>query len=211
MRASITRKTQQGLSRHGAAITMVPMLEETNSVANAGPVLSGEFPLRWERISPAQLEQARDAVRDSNETTLRNYHLLDERTQESGDDRDESAPELVRIEQRLNLVIELLGQVLSSSLNLPAIAPCALSRDRFEWSGLDIPASGECVRLALYLHAHYPKPLVLVGQVTHVVGSADTARVTVQLAPLSESVGDWLDRLIFRAHRRRVAQVRRQK
>jgi hypothetical protein len=211
MRASITRKTQQGLSRHDAAITMVPMLEETNSVANAGPVLSGEFPLRWELISPAQLEQARDAVRDSNETTLRNYHLLDERTQEPGDDRDESAPELVRIEQRLNLVIELLGQVLSSSLNLPAVAPCVLSRDTFEWSGLDTPFSGECVRLALYLHAHYPKPLVLVGQVTQVVRSADTGRVTVQLAPLSESVGDWLDRLIFRAHRRRVALARRQK
>jgi len=187
------------------------MPDETISASTAGPVLSGEFPLRWERLSPSQLEHERDSVRDSNETTLRNYYLLDERTQETSEDRDESAPELVRIEQRLNLVIELLGQVLSHSLDLPPAARCILSRETLEWSGHDIPAPGDCVRLALYLHAHYPKPLMLFGQVTHVVRSADMPHVTVQLAQLGESVGDWLDRLIFRAHRRRIALARRQK
>lgn len=187
------------------------MPDETTNAPDLGQVLSGEFPLHWERVSPTQLEQERDSVRDSNETTLRNYYLLDERTQEPADDRDESAPELVRIEQRLNLVIELLGQVLSHSLNLPSAAPCLLSRKSFEWSASVAPSPGECVRLALFLHAHYPKPLVLFGQVTQVVRNADTSRVTVQLAQLSESVGDWLDRLIFRAHRRRVALTRRHK
>ncbi len=186
------------------------MSDETISASHAGPVLCGEFPLRWERISPEQLEPAHDAVCDSNETTLRNYYLLDERT-ESGDDRDESAPELARIEQRLNLVIELLGQVLAHSLDLPPAAPCTLSRETFEWSGHDIPESGERIRLTVFLHAHYPKPLVLFGQVTHIDRSADTHRVTVRLAQLSESVGDWLSRLIFRAHRRRIALTRRQK
>lgn len=190
---------------------MVPMPDETTSAPNVGPVLSGEFPLRWERVAPSQLEHERDAVCDGNEITLRNYYLLDERTQEPGDDRDESAPELVRIEQRLNLVIELLGQVLSHSLELPSAVPCILGRDTFEWSSHGTPAAGECVRLALYLHTHYPKPLVLFGQVTHVVRGADTSQVVVQLAQLSESVGDWLDRLIFRAHRRRIALVRRKK
>jgi len=117
----------------------------------------------------------------------------------------------VRIEQRLNLVIELLGQVLLNATQLPSSAPCILTRDALEWSGHDTPEQGDCVRLSLYLHAHYPKPLVLFGQVTQVVRGADPGRVTVQLAQLSESVGDWLDRLIFRAHRRRVASARRQK
>lgn len=191
--------------------TIIVMPDETHNTPTAGPVLCGEFPLRWVRVSPSQLEQERDLVHDSNETTLRNYYLLDERTQEPNDDRDESAPELVRIEQRLNLVIELLGQVLAYSLDLPASKSCILSRESIEWSGHDIPATGDCVRLTLYLQAHYPKPLVLLGQVTQVVPSGDTSRVTVQLAQLGESIGDWLDRLIFRAHRRRIALTRRQK
>jgi len=74
-----------------------------------------------------------------------------------------------------------------------------------------VPEPGECVRLAVFLHAHYPKPLVLFGQVTHVLASTGTNRVTVQLAQFSEPVGDWLDRLIFRSHRRRVALARRHK
>ncbi|MBI3775647.1 MAG: PilZ domain-containing protein [Gammaproteobacteria bacterium] len=176
-----------------------------------GPVLSGEFPLRWEHVSPLQLEQERNRANDSNEITLRNYYLLDERIQEPSDDRDESAPELVRIEQRLNLVIELLGQVLAHSLDLPAAVSCILSRASFEWSSYDVPTVGECVRLTLYLHPHYPKPLVLFGQVTHVVRSETTSRATAQLAQLSDAVGDWLDRLIFRAHRRRIALTRREK
>lgn len=190
---------------------MLCMPDPTTSTSNTAPVLSGEFPLRWERIDPTQLEHQRDTARDGNEITLRNYYLLDERTQEPADDRDEAAPELVRIEQRLNLVIELLGQVLSQSLDLPSAAPCILGRTTFEWSGHDTPVPGEVVRLALFLHAHYPKPLVLFGQVTQVVRGVTTSQVNVQLAPLNESVGDWLDRLIFRAHRRRVALARRQK
>lgn len=187
------------------------MSNETPSASNTAPVLSGEFPLRWQRISPSQLEQELDAVHDSNETALRNYYLLDERTQEPGDDRDESAQELIRIEQRLNLVIELLGQVLSHALNLPPVAPCMLSRETLEWSALDAPEPGEYVRLAVFLHANYPKPLILFGQVTQVLHSAGMNRVTVQLDRLSEPVGDWLDRLIFRSHRRHVAQARRHK
>ena len=187
------------------------MPEESTQTPPAGPVLYGEFPLRWERVSPARLEQERAQVSDCNEIALRNYYFLDERTQDSGDDRDESAPELVRIEQRLNLVIELLGQVLAKSLDLPAAAACTLRHESFAWTGHELPSSGECVRLALYLHAHYPKPLVLFGHVTHLERGEETQRVTVQLAPLSESVGDWLDRLIFRAHRRRIALARRQK
>lgn len=187
------------------------MTNETPGVSNTAPVLSGEFPLRWQRISPTQLEHELDAVRDSNASALRNYYLLDERSHELGDDRDEAAPELVRIEQRLNLVIELLGQVLAHSLKLPPLAPCMLSRETLEWSATEVPDTGEWVRLAVFLHAHYPKPLVLFGQVTQVLRSSGTQRVTVQLAQFDESVGAWLDRLIFRAHRRRVALARRHK
>lgn len=208
MRASLTL---EGLSQQRVATTIVCMSDEIHSVPTHRPVLSGEFPLRWERVSPTQQEQVYDSLCDGNETTLRNYYLLDERTQEPGDERDESAPELARIEQRLNLVIELLGQVLSRSLDLPAVAPCLLSREIFEWSDQQAPAAGEWVRLAVFLHAHYPKPLVLFGQVTQVVPRAGTSRVTVQLAQLDPPVGDWLDRLIFRAHRRRVALTRQRK
>lgn len=192
-------------------ITITAMFDEMKNASIESPVLVGTFPLTWERISPAELEQEHNPADDGNEITLRYYYLLDERGHEPAEDRDEPAPELVRIEQRLNLVIELLGQVLSRSFDLPPAVPCVFNREFFEWSSEKLPSPGECIRLAVHLHAHYPKPLMLLGQVTQVVQNSGIQRVTVQLAPLSESVGGWLDRLIFRAHRRAVAQTRRHK
>lgn len=192
---------------------MISMPAESNSPSAEGPVLSGTFPLSWEQVNPEQLEHQADSIHDSNEITLRNYYLLDDRAHEPLDEHDEASPELLRIEQRLNLVIELLAQVLSHSLTLPPAIPCMLTRNSLEWSSSTtaVPISGECLRLTLYLHSHYPKPLLLFGRVVQVDQSAGATHVTVQLAPLNVAVGDWLDRLIFRAHRRRVALTRRHK
>lgn len=190
---------------------MALMSNPSSSVARPGPVLHGVFPLVWEPF-PAELsEHERRAVDEANISTLRNYLLLDSRVNEAGDERDETTPELQRVEQRLNLVIDLLAQLLVRDLPLPASASCEVSRDGVAWTGHSQPAAGTRVKLSLYLNPHYPHPLVLYGIADAVEARGQTHFVRVALSELPEPVAQGLDRLIFRDHRRRVAQTKRGK
>lgn len=187
------------------------MSTPTSSVARPGPVLHGLFPLVWEPCTGELSEPARRAVDEANVTTLRNYLLLDSRTYEAGDEREEATPELQRLEQRLNLVIDLLAQVLSRDLQLPTPASCEVSRDAVVWTAASLPAVGDRIKLSLYLNPHYPRPLVLYGNIESLQARAEGRCARMALSELTEPVAEGLDRLIFRDHRRRVAQTKRGK
>lgn len=188
---------------------MALMSTPSSSVARPGPVLHGFYPLVWEPCAAEISAREAQVVDESNEMTLRNYLLLDHRAQESSEDRDETLPDIQRLEQRLNLVIDLLAQVLSRDLQLPLPVQCELSRDAVEWAGESLPAVGAFVKLSLFLNPNYPRPLIVYGRVEHLDNQADRRAARVVLSGLPETVGEWLDRLIFRDHRRRIAQTKR--
>lgn len=187
------------------------MSNPPSAVARPGPVIHGSFPLTWEVCSDRPNEHAQHVVNEANENTLRNILLLDNRVHDTGDERDEATPEIQRLEQRLNLVIDLLAQVLSRDLHLPVPVPCEISRDVLLWSGDALPAPGAGVRASVYLNPNYPRPLCLYGVVETLEPREQGLYVRVRVSALPEPVGEYLDRLIFRDHRRRIAQTRRSK
>lgn len=185
------------------------MLQISSNTLGEHPVLRGQFPLRWETQATELTELEQQAVNTANEATLRSYYLLDERLHDGGEDREEAAPEIVRLEQRLNLIVDLLGQVLQNSLVLPSPTACVLSRAGVEWTSAEVPILNAAVKLFIYLHPHYPKPLVLYGVVSALESCALGRQITVKWPLLVDPVADGLERLIFRAHRRSVAQSKR--
>ena len=187
------------------------MSNPTSSVARPGPVLHGLFPLVWEPCPDEPGEHARRAVDEANITTLRNCLLLDSRAHDALEDREQVTPEIQRLEQRMNLVIDLLAHVLSRELQLPTPVSCEVSRDAVVWTGESLPAAGERVKLSLYLNPQYPRPLILYGKIDSPETRADGQFVRLVLSELPELVAEGLDRLIFRDHRRRVAQTKRGK
>lgn len=179
----------------------------STSTLGRGVVYETRIPLTWKPLKvlpePSQLL----SLNDHNETVLRTVLSLEEIGSEHSEEGGGSNQELVRIEAKVNLVLNLVGQLLATQSTIPAKVAAVLSATSLEWSGGKLPADGQPLLLEIYLHPSYPRPLRLVG--TTQSGSDPegmTCRVTFQ--GLSEPVQDVLEKLIFRHHRRAIAQAR---
>ncbi len=164
-----------------------------------GITLRGRFPLAWQSLT-APLA---DSVQSANEALLHSLNLLEETTVEGTVSADER-PELIQIETRLNLLIDMVGELLGRLGNRPPECSVELASTSVVWQGDSLPPVGETVELTLWPHSHLPRPLRLSGQVV----SADQGRCRVELDDPGEWVRDGLERLIFRHHRREVARQR---
>ncbi|HTC54708.1 MAG TPA: PilZ domain-containing protein [Steroidobacteraceae bacterium] len=122
------------------------------------------------------------------------------------DKPDESAPDLTRLDFKINLLLDLVGQLVVA--NRPRPAPVAI---RFNSHGAlwhapaPLPLAGTLGVAEIHLRDFLAEPLRLVGTLTQVSAEGE---LTVRFAPVGEALADLLERLIFRHHRRQVAGIR---
>lgn len=154
-------------------------------------------------------EQAR--IRDNNLTLLRALNALEERPAESGEEGHSA--EMRRLESRLDLALVLLGRLLREREAVPDPRELRMSAAGIAWTpGEPVPAVGATGVIEVYLTTHAPQPLSLPATIQ---ASGDEAgnpgefpREAVFEDP-GDSVRDALEKLIFRYHRREVADHRR--
>lgn len=161
--------------------------------------------LRWAPRAPADgSETARH--HEANEEFLRAMAVL-ETHPEFDEERSSVAQALARLDLKIGLLAELVGRMLARQLALPEPVPVRLTTRSIEWRGTELPAPGTEVEVELYLRPEYPFPLVLPGRAVET--GATPGAVRVALEALSEPVQEWLERTIFRHHRRAIALSRR--
>jgi hypothetical protein len=122
------------------------------------------------------------------------------------DKPDESAPDLTRLDFKINLLLDLVGQLLVA--NRPRRAPVAIrfnSQGALWHASAPLPLAGTQGVAEIHLRDFLAEPLRLVGTLTQVGADGE---VTVRFAPVGEPLADLLERLIFRHHRRQVAGIR---
>lgn len=164
------------------------------------------LPLAWRARSEPDDPEHLASLQAANQAVLQTILSLDEHHPELEEEPAEVAVELQRLEFKLNLVLDLLGQVLSKQLELPPRVPVRLASGHIEWKCASAPAPGTKVLVEVYLSGRYPRALVLAG-IAQAATRPDFAQVSFQ--DLGEPVQDALEKLIFRNHRRRVALARR--
>lgn len=158
-------------------------------------------------------------INESNEVLLDNVLLLDDKKHDH-DEHDEVMQELKRQDLKMKLILELLSMLLVQNQLLPAAGMV-----RFSGEFLSVPAAGRTefpvnswVQLSLYIDPALPKPLTLfataIGNFEELptTGDADAGAEVwqqYQLQGLSQPVQDKLEKLIFRQHRKTVAQSKR--
>ncbi len=172
----------------------------------SGVTLDDLLPVAWRAQSASDDPEYLVNLQVTNQAVLQTILSLDEHHPELEEEPAEVAVELQRLEFKLNLVLDLLGQVLSKQLDLPARVPVRLASGHIEWKCATAPAPGTKVLVEVYLSPHYPRALVLPG-IAHAATRPDFAQVV--LHDLGKPVQDALEKLIFRNHRRRVAVARR--
>ncbi len=122
------------------------------------------------------------------------------------DKPDESAPDLTRLDFKINLLLDLVGQLVVANRPRPAALAIRFNSQGARWqASAPLPAAGTLGVAEIHLRDFLAEPLRLVGTLTQV--SAD-GEVTVRFAPVGEALADLLERLIFRHHRRQVAGIR---
>ncbi len=143
-----------------------------------------------------------------NEATLRSMSALDEYTNQPPDEHATQGHELARLEFKVNLILDLLGQLLAQQMLLPEAVWLKVGARGVEWASPEVPKQGQALLLQLYLTPSYPRPLELPATVVKHETLTVGARCTAAFAGCSEPVQDWLEKLIFRHHRRSIAHTR---
>jgi hypothetical protein len=165
------------------------------------------LPLTWRPLpgppDGGQLAQ----LNDVNEPLVRALAaLLDGHPTAHADDRGEYPQEFARLEAKLDLLFEMIGRALVRQGDVPGQVRLRLSSSGVAWSAEDLPSEAAWVLVRLYLHPRYLQPLEVAGQVLP-PGHAQR-EVTVAFHGLCEPVLDFINKFIFRHHRRVIASHR---
>lgn len=121
---------------------------------------------------------------------------------------DEDGPDALRwqaMEARLDLTLQLLGHLLARSEPVPPSRSLELSGGGARWTSSTPLAVGSEGRLALYLSPSIPQALQLPAQIKHCQEVATGQwQVEASFLQLDAELQDWLEKTIFRRHRREI-------
>lgn len=113
---------------------------------------------------------------------------------------DEAAPEIQRLEHKLDLLLHLVAESLHPQR--PAPVEATLSRHGIALPAGTLPA--DCARVEIYLSRLLPQPCVLGVESPTTAGNVQLMRWAGMEDTLREALGRW----IFRLHRREIADKR---
>jgi len=151
----------------------------------------------WEQAQAHQQQ-----VAERNLGILAAVAALEERRIEADDDNP-LMQEMQRLDAKLNALVDIVNHLLVPSGTL---APRQVLR--FNAVGAVVPAAlavAEAMVLRLRFDVCRSLPLALAARVER---RLDDGRVFVVFAPPGEVLGDAIERLVFRHHRRKVAETR---
>ncbi|GAB6040635.1 PilZ domain-containing protein [Endothiovibrio diazotrophicus] len=166
----------------------------------------GELPVAWSTLEAlpewpvlARLNQADEELLEviSGQEQIRNDFVTD--------DEDSLTTRLGDIESKLNLVIDLVGQLLRQNLIIPAATQLRFNADGIVWrAGEGGPEVGALVMVELYPSMLIPRPIRLPGRVAAVTRGV----VQVAFEGVGAPLADLIHKYVFRYHRRAVALAR---
>lgn len=146
------------------------------------------------------------ALTDRNLRMLQVCAVLEE--QGAVEKKDESSPhaaDMMRLEVKVNLLLDLVGQLLAAQLPRPAPAMVRFNAAGALWKPAVAPRVGQQGLLEIWLRDSLPQPLALIANITQVTTDGN---VKASFLPPGEATADLLEKLAFRRHRRQVAGVR---
>jgi hypothetical protein len=186
-------------------------MEDTGvSRPDTGLVYEDLIPLSWRLLDSRPDTAELLAVHQSNERILRCLTAVDESRSESGDEEQGPiAHDIARLDIKINLLLDMMGRLLSRHVPLPDPVPIRMYANGLQWRSDSAPERGSLVEVELYLSRRFPSPIVLRGRVDAVTPAEGGQLIELGFGDISEPVRNWLEKLIFRQHRRQVAHSRK--
>jgi hypothetical protein len=176
-----------------------------------GLLYEDSVPVSWREagndLSTAQILR----THQSNERVLRSFAALEEyRAEGAEEEHGHVAHDLSRLEFKLNLLLDMVARLLVEHVAIPAAAPVRMSGAGIRWRSPAAPAVGNLLSIDIYLNQAYPSPITLYGVVRQVLPVDGGFQVDAHYQDMSDSMRSWIEKMIFRHHRRQVAHTRQQ-
>lgn len=185
------------------------MNEQVPESLGGGLAYEDWLPLKWSVVKGETPIATLSRIHDANEKFLRRAATLEEEPSNITESHPELVKEFLRLESKLNLVTDMVGAVLAKHLKLPKLCSMRLTAEGISWISDKVPRADSHVLIELYLLSNYPYPLTFLGRVQSVEKSPEGRRTTVVFDEMGEGLRDWLEKTIFRHHRRQIALSRR--
>jgi hypothetical protein len=166
------------------------------------------LPVAWKPLSVPLDPGIAAAFQDRNLRLLQACAAIEEHAGiDKPDDTSPNAAALARMDLKITLILDLVGQLVAASQQRPATVAIRFNAHGAEWkASRGLPAVGTQGVLDLYVHDSLPQPLSLPAEV---IGStAVDGQVKVKFISPGEPVANLIEKLAFRRHRRRVAGAR---
>jgi hypothetical protein len=158
------------------------------------------------KLLPRPLDAAAaQALADRNVRLLQVCAAVEEQGAASLEETGQHSSDLTRLEVKVNLLLDLMGQLLAAQAPRPRPSMIRFNATAVQWRPLEPPRSGAQGLLEIWLRDSLPQPLTLIVNVTHV---ANDGLVKCTVTPPGEATADLIEKLSFRRHRRHVAGVR---
>ena len=160
------------------------------------------LPFAWTPRDPAESSLVLARRHRRNVAALALDSAGDERRPERSPDEPALAPELARIETKLNVVMELFASIVERDLVLPSPTPVRFNAWGVEWSAPDAPAIDRPILIRLHLETCPALPLELAATA---LSGADNGWAIALFDALRAPLPEAIEKLVFREHRRQVA------
>jgi hypothetical protein len=170
--------------------------------------------LAWEESLPVAFRPLAAAPEPSRLALLheRNLRVLqvcsaieEQGAIENPDEAGLQSADILRIEAKLNLLLDLMGQLLAAQNPRPPAVLLRFNALGARWRSAAPPQKGAQGLLEIWLRDSLPQPLTLV---THITTVAADGSITASFAPPGDAIADLIEKLAFRRHRRQVAGSR---
>jgi Atypical PilZ domain, cyclic di-GMP receptor len=164
-------------------------------------------PLAWQTLTAPLSGEAQTQMVDRNLRVLQASAALEESGQvEKADENSPHAADILRLDMKVNLLLDLVGRILIANQPRPKPIPIRFNSQGATWK-MAVPSCkpGDEGILEIYLKDCLVEPLRLVGRVVNV--SAE-GQIKVKFHSPGEAIADLIEKLAFRKHRRQVADSR---
>ncbi len=172
-------------------------------------VITASLPLSWSGREQECPDNEYTRIAEHNEHVLRCVNLLGEQVREKVDEETETDSAMMRLEAKVNLILELVSRLEQRISRTPEVTDIRLASGGVEWGCNGIPpAIGSHIWIELHIDNRVPEAMKIPARVLTVVEKAGAFTILAVFESLGEVVQELLDKLIFRHHRRMIAQSR---
>jgi hypothetical protein len=163
------------------------------------------LPVLWRSLDAPLSEVAAQSLAETNLRVLQACDALEERKTEKPDDESPHSADIMRLDFKLNLLLDLVGQLIAASQPRARALPIRFNAMGANWQPAEPLAVGANGILEITLKDLLVQPLHLPAQI---VAGAPAGQVRARFVSLGETVADHMEKLVFRRHRRKIAGSR---